>query len=55
MIKKGVNCWGSPGTGKSVVAFNLLVDIIQDDMDFCYVTKNTALREVFYKKLKCSS
>lgn len=44
---------GGPGTGKSVVAINLLVDIMQDDMNSCYVTKNTAPREVFYKKLKC--
>ena len=43
---------GGPGTGKSVVAINLLVDIMQDDMNSCYVTKNTAPREVFYKKLK---
>lgn len=43
---------GGPGTGKSVVAINLLVDIMRDDMNSCYVTKNTAPREVFYKKLK---
>ena len=43
---------GGPGTGKSVVAINLLVDIMQDDMTSVYVTKNTAPREVFYKKLK---
>ena len=43
---------GGPGTGKSVVAINLLVDIMQDEMNSCYVTKNTAPREVFYKKLK---
>lgn len=43
---------GGPGTGKSVVAINLLVNIMQDDMNSCYVTKNTAPREVFYKKLK---
>lgn len=43
---------GGPGTGKSVVAINLLVDIMQDEMNSVYVTKNTAPREVFYKKLK---
>jgi len=43
---------GGPGTGKSVVAINLLVDIMRDDMTSVYVTKNTAPREVFYKKLK---
>jgi len=43
---------GGPGTGKSVVAINLLVDIMRDYMNSCYVTKNTAPREVFFKKLK---
>lgn len=43
---------GGPGTGKSVVAINLLVDIMRDEMTSVYVTKNTAPREVFYKKLK---
>ncbi|MEE0942659.1 MAG: DUF2075 domain-containing protein [Methanobrevibacter sp.] len=43
---------GGPGTGKSVVAINLLVDMMKDEMNSCYVTKNTAPREVFYKKLK---
>ena len=43
---------GGPGTGKSVVAINLLVDIMQDEMTSVYVTKNTAPRDVFYKKLK---
>lgn len=43
---------GGPGTGKSVVAINLLVDILNDDMVSLYVTKNNAPRNVFYKKLK---
>ena len=43
---------GGPGTGKSVVAINLLVDIMQDEMNSCYVTKNRAPRKVFLKKLK---
>lgn len=43
---------GGPGTGKSVVAINLLVDIMQDEMTSVYVTKNSSPREVFYKKLK---
>lgn len=43
---------GGPGTGKSVVAINLLVDLIRDDMVASYVTKNSAPREVFYHRLK---
>lgn len=43
---------GGPGTGKSVVAINLLVDIMQDDMLSLYVTKNSAPREVFFEKLR---
>ncbi len=43
---------GGPGTGKSVVAINLLVDILKDDMNSCYVTKNSAPRNVFFEKLK---
>ncbi|WP_296881506.1 DUF2075 domain-containing protein [uncultured Methanobrevibacter sp.] len=43
---------GGPGTGKSVVAINLLVDIMADDMVSLYVTKNSAPRNVFYEKLR---
>ena len=43
---------GGPGTGKSVVAINLLVDIMADDMISLYVTKNSAPRNVFYEKLR---
>ena len=43
---------GGPGTGKSVIAINLLVNILNDDMNALYVTKNSAPRNVFYKKLK---
>lgn len=43
---------GGPGTGKSVIAINLLVDILNDDMVALYVTKNSAPRNVFYKRLK---
>ena len=41
-----------PGTGKSVVAINLLVDLIQDDLVSLYVTKNNAPRNVYFKQLK---
>lgn len=43
---------GGPGTGKSVVAINLLVDIMADDMVSLYVTKNSAPRNVFFEKLR---
>ncbi len=43
---------GGPGTGKSVVAVNLLVDITkQDHKNVRYVTKNAAPRDVFYSRL----
>lgn len=43
---------GGPGTGKSVVAINLLVDLMSDDLLSLYVTKNSAPRNVFFEKLK---
>ena len=43
---------GGPGTGKSVVAINLLVDLMADDMVSLYVTKNSAPRNVFFEKLR---
>ena len=42
---------GGPGTGKSVIAINLLSDIINKDMISMYVTKNSAPRNVFSEKL----
>ncbi|MGV3753849.1 MAG: DNA/RNA helicase domain-containing protein [Verrucomicrobiota bacterium] len=42
---------GGPGTGKSVVAINLLVELTQRDQVVQYVTKNAAPREVFQSKL----
>lgn len=42
---------GGPGTGKTVVAVNLLVEILNRIKNVAYVTKNSAPREVFYKKL----
>ena len=43
---------GGPGTGKSVLAINLLVDILNEDMLAMYVSKNSAPRDVFFEKLK---
>lgn len=43
---------GGPGTGKSVVAINLLVELTKREMLVQYVSKNAAPREVFTKKLR---
>lgn len=42
---------GGPGTGKSVVAINLLVKLIEKQMNTQYVSKNAAPREVYSTKL----
>ena len=46
---------GGPGTGKSVVAINLLVDLINDELNALYVTKNSAPRNVFFERLRGSN
>ena len=45
---------GGPGTGKSVVAVNLLVKLIQEKLHTQYVTRNKTPREVYYDKLTSS-
>lgn len=42
---------GGPGTGKSVVAIQLLCDLIQKGYSVNYVTKNAAPRHVYFSKL----
>lgn len=42
---------GGPGTGKSVLAVNLLVNLTNEDMVCYYVTKNAAPRNVYASKL----
>lgn len=42
---------GGPGTGKSVVAINLLVELTRREKLVHYVTKNSAPREVYRSKL----
>jgi len=42
---------GGPGTGKSVVAINLLVEMTKKGLVAQYVTKNAAPREVYASKL----
>ncbi len=43
---------GGPGTGKSVLAINLLSDLLNKSMNCFYVTKNSAPRNVYSKKLR---
>ena len=45
---------GGPGTGKSVLAINLLVELTKRNMVAQYVTRNNAPREVFQAKLQQS-
>lgn len=42
---------GGPGTRKTVLAINMLVGILNLDQNVMYVTKNSAPREVYRKKL----
>jgi uncharacterized protein len=42
---------GGPGTGKSVVAVNLLVELIRQRFVAHYVTRNSAPRDVYHSKL----
>lgn len=42
---------GGPGTGKTVLAINMLVAILNMNKNVMYVTKNSAPREVYRKKL----
>lgn len=42
---------GGPGTGKTVVAINLLVELTNRDLATKYVTKNSAPRDVYRVKL----
>nr|WP_207729701.1 DUF2075 domain-containing protein [Clostridium cibarium] len=50
--KKAIIVEGGPGTGKSVLAINLLVKICNMDLNCQYVTKNAAPRYVYTEKLK---
>jgi len=45
---------GGPGTGKSVIAINLLVNLIHNDLLVHYLSKNAAPRNVYSAKLKQS-
>lgn len=52
--KRVVIVKGGPGTGKSVVAVNLLTELTKEDQFCQYVSKNSAPRNVYRKKLKGS-
>ncbi|KUG09116.1 DUF2075 domain-containing protein [Solirubrum puertoriconensis] len=52
--KKVLIVEGGPGTGKSVVAINLLVAITNQQKPVQYVTKNAAPRDVYSNKLSGS-
>ncbi len=52
MKKRTVIVQGGPGTGKSVIAVNLLAELTKRDQMVQYVSKNGAPRQVFLKKLK---
>jgi DUF2075 family protein len=43
---------GGPGTGKTVVAVNILAELIQHDLTTQYVSKNRAPRAVYKEKLR---
>lgn len=49
--KKVLIVEGGPGTGKSVIAINLLVRLTQQNLLVQYVTKNSAPRHVYEAKL----
>lgn len=46
---------GEPGTGKTVVAINILVELLQHDLSAQYVSKNAAPRNVYEQKLRQGS
>ena len=52
--KRTVIVQGGPGTGKSVIAINLLAELTQRDQLVQYVSKNSAPRNVYKRKLKGS-
>ena len=50
--KRVIIVQGGPGTGKTVVAINLLAQLTGEDQFCQYVSKNSAPRNVYQKKLK---
>ena len=52
--KRTIICQGGPGTGKTVIAVNLLAELTQRKQLVQYVSKNSAPRQVYLQKLKGS-
>ncbi len=52
--KKTIIIRGGPGTGKTVLAVNLLVEMIKMDSSAVYVTRNATPRHIYNCKLKGS-
>lgn len=50
--KRTIIVTGGPGTGKTVVAVNALVELTNDGQFAQYISKNSAPRNVYLKKLK---
>lgn len=50
--KRTIICQGGPGTGKSVIAVQLLAELTQRNQFVQYVSKNQAPRQVYLQKLK---
>ncbi|MCD8018693.1 MAG: DUF2075 domain-containing protein [Clostridiales bacterium] len=50
--KRTVIVQGGPGTGKTVIAVNLLAELTMRDQVVQYVSKNSAPRQVYLRKLK---
>ena len=50
--KRTIICKGGPGTGKSVIAVQLLAELTQRDQFVQYVSKNQAPRQVYFHKMK---
>jgi DUF2075 family protein len=50
-VKQALIIKGGPGTGKSVLAINLLVELTKRGMVAQYITRNSAPREVYKAKL----
>ena len=50
--KRTIICKGGPGTGKSVIAVQLLAELTQRDQFVQYVSKNQAPRQVYLQKMK---
>ena len=53
--KRTIVIQGGPGTGKSVLAVNLLMEFLKRELNTSYVTKNSAPREAFLSILTHSN